>query len=230
MKNKTPIIRGASDPERLYLKDLEFDLPDGTHVKITKTDITSVDMKDLIARHKGRYSLLGLYCRPNDYVLDFPCGSGYATEILAPFGVMYEGKDHDPITVEYAKHVYGSQTASFSVGDLTDPQLHPVRYNVIGCIEGIEHIESKHQKLIIEAFFNALKPGGTLIISSPENPTGESGPSMHNPYHKHELTRHDFLTLLTNQFGTENVELITQKATLSTGVLTTCFYGVCHKM
>ncbi|OHA26504.1 MAG: hypothetical protein A3C06_02920 [Candidatus Taylorbacteria bacterium RIFCSPHIGHO2_02_FULL_46_13] len=229
MKRTENIIRTAADPERLYLRGLEFDMPDGTHVSVQKSDVPSADMKDSVVRHKGRYSLVGFYCRPNDHVLDFPCGSGYAAEILAPFGIVYKGMDDDAITIEYARRIYGNKTTSFLSGDLTNPELPSAQFNVIGCIEGIEHIESKYQGPLIKAFLNALKPGGTLIVSSPENPTGKSGPSMHNPYHKYELTRNDFLALLTDHFGAGNVELLTHKATLSTGVLTTCFYGVCHK-
>ena len=84
MANKT-INLGGNDTERLFLEDLEFDSADGEHVIVKKTSIPEIDMKDLVARHKGRYYLLGLHARPGRRVLDFPCGSGYAANILKEF-------------------------------------------------------------------------------------------------------------------------------------------------
>ncbi len=229
MSTEKHIYRGGADTERLFLQDVEFTMPEGTPITVNKTNIPGVDMDDLVARHKARYYLLGLYCRAGYRVLDFPCGSGYASEILTPLGVTYEGREFDAETVEYAKKCYQTPQATFSVGDLTNPNLKSGTYDLIGCIEGLEHIEMKEQEHLISAFYTSLKPGGVLIVSSPENPTGVSGPSVHNPYHKHELTKKDFVTLLESAFGTGNVELITHKATLSTGVFTLCFYGICHK-
>src|SRR3990167_150799 len=226
MTNKT-INLGGSDTENLFLRDFEFDLPSGEHIVVKKTSIPKVDMGDLVARHKGRYYLLGLYARPGFRILDFHCGSGYAADILKEFDVIYYGIDKDPLTIEYARRVYGRKNTSFEIADLGKPNLPDNFFDTIGCIEGIEHIEHKFQSPLIRAFKKALKPEGTLIVSSPENPTDISGPSVHNQWHKWELTKKDFLDLLREHF--DNVELVTHKAVLSTGVLTACFYGVCHK-
>lgn len=218
---------GGKDTERAFFKDLEFNLDNGDHVVVKKTDIPGVDMEDLFTRHKGRYYLLGLYCRPGYKVLDFPCGSGYASDILKDFNVLYQGRDQDLATIEFARRAYNQKNISFEIGDLKTPDLPENFFDTIGCIEGIEHIDKKLQSPLIGMFKKSLKSGGTLVISSPENPTGVSGPSPHNKWHKWELTRNDFLKLLQEHF--DNVELISHKAVLSTGVLTTCFYGICHK-
>ncbi|MBI4117367.1 MAG: class I SAM-dependent methyltransferase [Parcubacteria group bacterium] len=218
----------AAGEERIFFRDFEFDLSSGEHIVAKKSFIPGVDMDDLFARHKGRYHLLGLYSRPGYQVLDFPCGSGYATDILKEFDVVYRGMDKDLLVIEYARRVYGRKNVTFEVADLQIPKLPSGIFDTIGCIEGIEHIEQKFQSPLIRAFKEALKPGGTLIVSSPENPIGVSGPSgIHAKWHKWELTKKDFLDLLQEHF--DNVELITHKAVLSTGVLTTCFYGICHK-
>lgn len=233
-KNRKNIIRlgGTVSCGRLYLRDLEFTMPNGTRVVVQKTrkdDLGDLGMADLIARHKGRYSLVGLFCRPGHRVLDFPCGSGYAADILKEFGVIYEGRDLDPLTVEYASRIYGRPTAKFGPGDLCNPRLGNEKYGVIACIEGLEHIDKEYQGPLIGKLKEALKAGGTLIVSSPENQTGVSGPSLMNKWHKWELTKTDFLLLLYSHFNRQDVELITHKATLHTGERTTCFYGICHK-
>lgn len=230
-KEKKDVVKlGGNIPcERLYLRDLEFTMPNGARVKVQKTNIENVDMADLIARHKGRYSLVGLFCQPRFRVLDFPCGSGYAANLLKEFGVIYEGMELDLQTIEYASRVYGGPTAKFIHGDLCYPQLGAEEYDVIACIEGLEHIDREYQSPLIAKLKDALKTGGTLIVSSPENPTGVSGPSLKNQWHKWELTREDFLSLLHFHFGGHGVELVTHRATLHTGERTTCFYGTCHK-
>jgi len=229
MPKKKTIKRGNTG-ERLYLQDLDFDLPTGAKVIVKATNEAGVDMPDLIARHKGRYYLVGLFCRPGLKVLDFPCGSGYAAEILRPLGVKYKGLDLDPYTIEYARRLYGGGTTQFAVGDLRKPPKgSSCRFDVITCIEGLEHIEMKYQDNLIASLKSALKPGGVLVVSSPENPTGTSGKSVHNEYHLGELTRSDFLALLHRHFHSEEVELITHKNHLSTGVYTACLYGICHK-
>lgn len=221
---------GGKDGERLYIHDLKFKMPDGREVRVEKNRIPGTNQKDLVVRSKGRYALLALFSRLGDRVLDFPCGSGYAAGFLKEFGIIYYGKDVDKLTIEYARRIYGSKNATFGFGDLCSPNLRHNYYNTIGCIEGFEHIDKKYQKPLVGALYKALKPGGTLVISSPENISGISGQSKFNPYHKWELTKNDFLSLLYTQFKPEEVEVITYKAKLSyNSKITTCFFGICHK-
>ena len=221
-------LGGVVSCGRLYLDDLEFNMPNGQHVKVSKTFKPDI-MKNLIARHRGRYHLLGLFCRPGMKVLDFPCGSGYAAVLLKDQGIIYEGRDMDGPTLEYARRLYGSQTAAkFKFGDLERPDLGEEKYDLVGCLEGIEHIGKDSQGPLVEAIYNALKKNGVLVISSPENSTGISGPGRDNKWHKWELNIDDFLSLLA-VFGENNVELITLRETLHTGVMSICFYAVCHK-
>ena len=211
---------GGTDLERLFLEDSQW---------ANKTDIPGVDMADLIARHKGRYALCGLFLRPGFRFLDFPCGSGYASELLAPWEPDYYGQDLDETSVIHAAQTY-AKFGVFNVGDLMQPDLPALFFNTIACIEGLEHIEQKYQAPLISAFWKALKPGGTLIVSSPEAEV--SGPNPDNPFHLWELSRADFAELLQDEFGDDldwEVEIISHTATLSTGKKQTCLYAVCHK-
>lgn len=233
MQNEHVVLLGGLNPasqERIYFRDADFIASSGEHVKVarSRSRTSGVDMVDSFARHMARYYQVGLFCRPGHRVLDFPCGSGYAAEVLAPLGVVYHGLELDPITTEYARLVYGSPSTTFEKGDLKNPQLGKEAYDVIGCIEGLEHIEMKYQDRLIEALGAALKPDGVLVVSSPENLSGISGQGPDNKWHVGELTKADFVSLLYRHFPADKVELVTHAAVLSTGKLTNCFYGICH--
>lgn len=221
--------RGGQDEERLYLENLHFYHNDIV-VDVSKTDfnLSGNDMEDLVVRHKARYYPVGLFLRPGMSLLDFPCGSGYAAAIFRNFNIYYEGRDNDSPTIEYAKRMYGmygDEQAIFKVADLCDPLLNEKQYDVIACIEGLEHIDIGCQGPLISFFDLSLKKGGTLIISSPE--AEESGPNPKNSFHKWELTEDDFWELLYSCF--DIVELITHKTRFHTGEWGTTLYGICHK-
>lgn len=225
------ITKGGSNEERIYLKNLKFTLHDGTTVDIRESTFPGVDMGRSFGRHKARYNVAFLFvpvgrCK----VLDFPCGSGYAAEIFTQSsGVNYEGVDSDQITLEYAEKVYGSDRITFRVGDLRSPNLPKGEYDVIACCEGYEHIDAQYQTPLLDAFYQALKPGGTLVVTSPENPTGKSGKSNHNPFHLSELTKEDFLDILYWRFGKENVSFLENPTFSSTGRDLNMIIGICRK-
>lgn len=223
------LYRGGESTERLYLHDAAFPMPDGTRVVVQKSvfPLAPRGTDDVVARHKARYGLVSLFCRPGTRVLDVPCGSGYAADLLEPFGVEYVGVDSDPPSIEYARRMHGREGAVFRVADMLSADFGQEQFDVVACIEGLEHVEQQFQSPLIGALATMLTPHGVLVVSSPEPVSGVSGSSPHNPDHAWELSRKDFLALLSVHF--DCVELITQRGIgLSTGVTTTCLYAVCH--
>jgi len=220
----------AAKEERIYMHDAHFQLNADTDVWVTRSYIHNVHMPSLFARHEARYDLVRFFCRPDMQVLDFPCGTGYAADLLASRNVRYTGLDIDHLALAYAREVYCREDASvtFDTGDLCNPQLPLQHFHVAACIEGLEHIGMDDQDTLIAALRASLKPGGVLIVSSPENPTGASGQSPNNTYHKGDLTQHDFLALLHRHFEADKVEVITTCEVLSTGIRSRCFFGICH--
>ena len=100
---KDIIILGGQSTERLYLKRDRFKY-NGKIVEVYPTYYPNVNMGNLITRHIARYYLVGLFLRPNMSWLDFPCGSGYASELFD--NVHYYGADKDEITIKYANRNY----------------------------------------------------------------------------------------------------------------------------
>jgi len=205
-------MRGGSNEERLYL----FDSPEDD---VNKTLMPNMDQ--LIARHKSRYHLAAFLARPGMNVLDFPCGSGYGRELLGD--VYYDGKDNDWKTLRYGQRFYDGV---FGMDDLTCPQLIKNYYDLILCIDGLEHIDTEYHEPLINAFSEALVPGGRLLVSTPEA-QGDSGPSTSNPYHLWELEFDDFYDLLYTQF--DDVQVIEYEDVLHNGVKTNCMYAIARR-
>ena len=217
------IERGGTNEARLYLHDSIFITKEGVEINVKKTDMPN--MAELITRHKARYYLPAFFCRHNSRVLDFPCGSGYGYSILGQ-GTIYKGIDNDFGTIEYAKKSYSNVEGTFVMGNLQKPQLKPLEYDVIACIEGLEHISKVYQSPIIEAFKTALNPTGVFVVTCPSAPE-KSGPSEVNKYHKWELTEDDFTELLTEYF--EDVTILKTNDILHNGEQAMCLYGICRK-
>lgn len=215
------VFRGDKCEERLYLHNLTF-CEGGKLISVRKTAMPDLD--GIIARHKARYHLVAFFCRPGMKVLDFPCGSGYGSEVLDDTGIIYEGYDLDQATISYCNYLY---KGSFFTGDLTAPALVPENYDVIACMEGLEHISKDFQRPLVKAFYHALKPNGTLIISCPEAQYGKSGPNDLNPFHLWELTLTDFNLLISEYF--KNMTILSVNDTLHNGSKANCMYGICRK-
>ncbi|GAA0437353.1 hypothetical protein GCM10008983_12710 [Lentibacillus halophilus] len=150
---------------------------------------------DMLIEHVARYHFASelVYGR----VLDFACGTGYGTHILAknPKSDVTEtiGIDLDPETVNYARGAYHHPKSTFLEGDVTDAGL-PEKLGTFDCIvsfESIEHIQAEEQ--FLANVYALLKPGGTLILSTPFG-KGRGKPCK-SPFHVHQLTVAEFLQL-----------------------------------
>ena len=210
-------MKGGKEEERLYLFDADW-------LDIEKTDMDN--MGELIARHKGRYSLGAFMVRPGMKVLDFPCGSGYGSTILSNHGeidIEYHGYELDMTTVEFARYFY---YGIFRVRDLKKPEIPKDFFDLICCVEGLEHIELEYHHQLIQAFYDALKVGGRLLVTMPEAQS-KSGLSLINHYHVGELTASDFDHLLRSHFP--SVQTFYHADTLHNGHESIMLFGICRK-
>ncbi|MRX71194.1 methyltransferase domain-containing protein [Bacillus lacus] len=163
----------------------------------------------MLLEHVARYYFATPYA--GERVLDIACGTGYGSHMVAKHCKReikeLIGVDIDPEAVTYANRQYHHQKITFLEGNAMDPQL-PERlgqFDTILCFETIEHVED--DRLVLENLYKMLKPGGTLVISTPFG-RGRGIPT-NEPYHIHQLTRDEFNELLSEQFG--DIEMYYQR-------------------
>ncbi|MGE4483122.1 methyltransferase domain-containing protein [Acidocella sp.] len=132
-------------------------------------------------------------------VLDFGCGTGYGARRLADAAREVLAVDISEAALDYARSFHMKENLRFERNADLAASLGEGRFDLITCFEVIEHIEASQQRELIGRFERLLKPGGILLISTP-NPAvtalyGE------NPYHLHEMTLEEFRTLLSGMFA-----------------------------
>jgi SAM-dependent methyltransferase len=146
--------------------------------------------------HARRYELAaGLLAGAGGGVAaDLACGTGYGTAMLCRVGGASRavGVDLDARAVAYAsrRHDAGGK-ATFRCADAARTGLPASTFDLAASFETVEHVEDADG--LIAELHRVLKPGGTLVISTPNR----IGPT---PYHVHDFGFPDFNALLRSRF------------------------------
>lgn len=146
------------------------------------------------AEHEGRYRWAAGAVQGKE-VLDAGCGVGYGAAMLAEAGAArIVGLDVSPEAIEDATVRAGS-IGEFVLGDLERLPFKPRSFDVVVCFEAIEHV--RRRELALDELRRVLRPGGVLIVSSPNRDVYLPG----NPHHVHEYTPSELHAALTKRFG-----------------------------
>ena len=151
--------------------------------------------KRLAQDHLERYRFACQYVQ-NKRCLDIACGTGYGAPLLVEAGAeYYVGVDIDEESVRHAEQRYSSKKASFVVGSICDYKAEEY-YDVIICYETIEHV-ARYQAAL-RNLFSLLRPGGLLLISSPNRPITspralQINDKPSNRFHTQEFTPSELL-------------------------------------
>ncbi|MGE3319132.1 MAG: bifunctional 2-polyprenyl-6-hydroxyphenol methylase/3-demethylubiquinol 3-O-methyltransferase UbiG [Candidatus Berkiella sp.] len=102
-------------------------------------------------------------------ILDIGCGGGILTEALSTFSNKVTGLDQSAGVIAAAKaHAIESgltQPPTYIEATAEDyAQLYPEHFDVITCMELLEHVPSPVS--ILKACFKLLRPGGSLFLST----------------------------------------------------------------
>lgn len=120
-----------------------------------------------IDRYEFAAEFLSKHLGQNSFVLDAACGTGYGSNILKRCrSVRLLGVDICPQAVEYARKTYSQDGCDFLCTDVTRFEgIDPQSFDAAVSFETIEHLDQPIA--FLEKIHSLLKPGGLLIISTP---------------------------------------------------------------
>ncbi|HLO13090.1 MAG TPA: class I SAM-dependent methyltransferase [Pseudoneobacillus sp.] len=149
-------------------------------------------MNGMLLEHIARYYFALPYIKGR--VLDIACGTGYGCHLVAKDRkrevTEIIGVDIDEETIQYATREYHHQKVTYVRGNAVDSQL-PEKLGMFDTILSFETIEHVSDDLtFMENLYQMLKPGGTLVLSSPFG-RGRGKPTS-EPFHVHQLTPEEF--------------------------------------
>jgi 2-polyprenyl-3-methyl-5-hydroxy-6-metoxy-1,4-benzoquinol methylase len=136
-------------------------------------------------------------------VLDVACGQGYGSFILSRFSSQVVGVDIAEDRIATSSRLFHKEgNIEFILSDALRIDFHD-EFDLVACFETLEHIAPGDQERFIRVLRRALKPGGILIISTPNRDAHTMVGKIHdnatskNPHdHKLTLGMKEFIALL----------------------------------
>lgn len=154
-------------------------------------------VREMLYEHYARYAMALPFAR-NRRVLDCACGEGYGSALLAKVATSVLGVDLSNEAVSHARNRYTASNLRFERGDASALTLADAQFDLVVSFETLEHL-SEHDQML-QGFKKALKPGGSLLISSPDKYNYSDRTGYQNPFHVRELYREQFEALLQRHF------------------------------
>ncbi len=120
--------------------------------------------------HKKRFAACEAMLAPDpgDRILDIGCGSGVFADLIASQPeVRVVGVDGNLEAIAFARSQYGRPDLQFEHGLLDELEFEDESFHRISLLEVIEHIYPAQARLLLGSCLALLKPGGRLVISTP---------------------------------------------------------------
>ncbi len=132
-------------------------------------------------------------------VLDAACGEGYGSAILAGVAHSVDGVDISAEAIGHARDRYGDRPGlSFHVADATKLPFPDQQFDAVVSFETLEHLHAQDE--LLAGFRRVLKPGGFLLISSPDKRVYSDVTGYQNEFHVRELYRQELIDLIRRHF------------------------------
>jgi len=161
------------------------------------------------AIHLARYALARHVCAAAR-VLDIACGEGYGSALMASWGAASVlGVDISADAVDKAQHLFDLGPVRFLCAPADDPGseiTEPASFDLIVSLETIEHLS--RPKVFLQSIKRWLAPGGTVIISCPNDWWYYPDESQSNPYHMRKYRFDEFRELTESILGSATAWLM----------------------
>ncbi|WP_321947699.1 glycosyltransferase [Paraburkholderia sp. J10-1] len=147
--------------------------------------------------HVHRYLCAAELCEGKN-VLDIACGEGYGASLLARNAASVIGVDIAREAIDHASRQHAGANLEYRVGSAEKIPVADASIDVVVSFETIEHHDQQNE--MMAELRRVMRPGGVLVMSSPDRVVYSELPGFHNPYHVKELTREEFQALLHASF------------------------------
>ena len=163
-----------------------------------------IDDEEQIALHVARYEFAMTQLTSGGVVLDAACGSGYGTEMLSQTAHRVVGLDLSDHALSYARAHHHNARVTYAKANFNERiDFPPKSFDSVVCLETLEHISD--QARFVGELHRLLKPGGRLIISTPDRWVWSWLIGTRNRFHVHELTRSELIRILRKGFNVQGV-------------------------
>jgi SAM-dependent methyltransferase len=124
-------------------------------------------------------------------ILDVACGNGYGSSLLARCGTLSGlDKDHDAVTVARRR----VPAAKFTEAVLPALPYGDGSFDAVVTFETLEHVAQDAE--YVAELARVLRPGGLLLLSTPNAAVSSPSGSISNPWHVREYTLDQLRALL----------------------------------
>lgn len=158
------------------------------------TEITSEEISSDNPIHQR---LLSAYLIAKPYIkgdlLELGCGEGRGIQELAPLANNYTAIDKIGEVIDQLSEAYPKY--EFQQGHFPPMPYESESFDTIVSFQVIEHIKNDH--LFLKEITRILKPGGTALLSTPNNKMTLS----RNPWHIREYTAEQLKTIASKYFS-----------------------------
>ena len=163
--------------------------------------VPTLDWPEISYEHWHRYLYASRFVAGKD-VLDVACGEGYGCDLLARHASNVVGVDLSPEAVAHAGAAYARPNLRFLEGPADAlPFEGEALFDVVTSFETIEHIPAEAQEAFLAEVRRVLRPGGLLLISSPNKLEYTDKIDRHNDFHLREYYLEEFLDFVRARFA-----------------------------
>lgn len=177
--------------------DMNTEQPSATPLANTGERLMTDNQTHNVIEHLHRYALAYELAAGLD-VLDIACGEGYGSNLLAGCARSVVGVDVAADAVAHAAEKYRRHNLRYSHGSATAVPLPDAAVDLVVSFETIEHLR-EHDEMLAE-LRRVLRPGGRVIISSPDRRYYSEATGHVNPFHLRELSCDEFRNLVARFF------------------------------
>jgi SAM-dependent methyltransferase len=134
-------------------------------------------------------------------VLDAGCGEGYGSSMLAERASKVVGVDLEPDVVEHAQASYPQ--VRFQTGDLLSLPFPDASFDGVVTLQVIEHLQRPRE--FVSECARVLRPGGVLVLATPNRITFSPDGRIRNPFHTVEFSAAELRSVLEPKLTVERI-------------------------